>query len=76
VQELRKTADLQISDRITVYYTATPALSDAILQHAEYISSETLALALRAEPAPKGAPTATDEFDGEKLTIALERTEK
>jgi isoleucyl-tRNA synthetase len=76
VQELRKTADLQISDRITVFYTATPALADAIRQHAEYIQSETLALALREGPAPKAAPNAEDEFDGERLTIALERAEK
>jgi len=76
VQELRKTADLKISDRITVFYTATPNLADAIRHHAEYISSETLALELREGAAPKDAPTSADEFDGERLTIALERTEK
>jgi isoleucyl-tRNA synthetase len=76
VQELRKTADLRISDRITVFYTATPKLADAVKQHAEYIAAETLALELRAGPAPKEAPTAEDEFDGERLTVALERAEK
>jgi isoleucyl-tRNA synthetase len=71
VQDLRKTADLQISDRIRVFYDATPKLADAVRQHAEYISAETLALELREGPAPKGASSAADEFDGEKLTIAL-----
>jgi isoleucyl-tRNA synthetase len=76
VQELRKTADLQISDRINVFYTATPALGDAIRQHADYIASETLALAVKEEAAPKDAPASSDEFDGERLTVALERAEK
>ncbi len=76
VQELRKTADLQISDRITVFFTATPKLAEAVQHHTEYISAETLALELRAGPAPQGAPSAEDEFDGERLTVALVRAEK
>ena len=76
VQELRKTADLKISDRITVFYTATPNLGEAVRHHAEFISAETLALELREGPAPKGSPSAEDEFDGERLTVALERAEK
>jgi isoleucyl-tRNA synthetase len=76
VQELRKTADLKISDRITVFYTATPKLAEAVRHHAEYISAETLALELREGPAPKDAPAAEDEFDGERLTVALVRAEK
>ena len=38
VQDLRKTADLQISDRIRVFYTATPKLGEAVRQHADYIN--------------------------------------
>ena len=73
VQDLRKTADLRISDRIRVFYTATPKLADAVAQHAEFISAETLAVDLREGPPPQGAHSAADEFDGEKLAIALER---
>jgi isoleucyl-tRNA synthetase len=71
VQDLRKTADLQISDRIRVFYTATPKLADALKTHAEYIAAETLAVDLSEGPAPQGAPAASDEFDGEQLTLAL-----
>jgi isoleucyl-tRNA synthetase len=73
VQDLRKTADLQISDRIRVFYTATPKLAEAVKLHAEYISSETLAVELREGSSPKGAHSAADEFDGETLTVALEK---
>jgi isoleucyl-tRNA synthetase len=71
VQDLRKTADLQIADRIRIYYTATPKLADAVKLHAEYIAAETLAMEVREGPAPQGAPSASDEFDGESLSIAL-----
>ncbi len=73
VQDLRKTADLQISDRIRIFYTASPKLGEAVRQHTDYITSETLAAALTEGPAPKGAHTAADEFDGETLTVALEK---
>jgi isoleucyl-tRNA synthetase len=73
VQDLRKTADLKISDRIRVFYKATPKLGEAVRQHGDYISAETLAVELREGAAPQGAPTAADEFDGETLTVALEK---
>jgi isoleucyl-tRNA synthetase len=73
VQDLRKSADFKISDRVRVYYTASPKLTDSIGMHADYISGETLAVELRAASAPEGAPSAADEFDGETLTVALEK---
>jgi isoleucyl-tRNA synthetase len=73
VQDLRKTADLQISDRIRVFYTATPKLAEAVGQHAAYIMAETLAVEVKAGAAPAGAHAAADEFDGESLTVALEK---
>jgi len=73
VQDLRKTAELQISDRIRVWYAATPKLAEAVKQHAEYIKTETLTTELGEGAAPKDTQTATDEFDGETLTVALEK---
>jgi isoleucyl-tRNA synthetase len=73
VQDLRKTADLQISDRIRIFYTASPKLGEAVKQHADYITTETLAAELAEGPAPAGAHSAADEFDGETLTVALEK---
>jgi isoleucyl-tRNA synthetase len=71
VQDLRKQADLDIADRIRVYYQATPALTDAINNFKEYITSETLTVELRDAVAPEGFEQMSDGFDGEKMTVAL-----
>ncbi len=71
VQDLRKSADLDISDRITVYYTATPKLASAIETWREYIAGETLAVELQTGSAPPGAVSVEDSFDGEQVTVAV-----
>ncbi len=71
VQDLRKTAGFDIADRIHTYYTATPALAKAIAAFADYIQSETLSVELTAGPAPEGAATAEDAFDGEKVKVGV-----
>ena len=52
VQNLRKTADFNVSDRITLYYEATGDLAEAIEIHADYIKKETLSDILRGSPVP------------------------
>jgi isoleucyl-tRNA synthetase len=71
VQDLRKSAGLEISDRIKVVYSATPTLAKAIQAYREYITAETLTVKMDA-----GIPAApmaldTDSFDGETLTVGL-----
>ena len=73
VQDLRKTAEFDISDRIRVYYQATPGLAAAVQSFAEIIMAETLTVELQAAQPPQGSPTATDSFDGEDLTIGLQK---
>jgi isoleucyl-tRNA synthetase len=71
VQDLRKTADLDVADRIKVYVTATPGLKEAIEANQEYVTAETLTVELNfADPVP-GSAQVTDEFDGEKVTVGL-----
>jgi isoleucyl-tRNA synthetase len=70
-QDLRKTADLDIADRIHLYYTATPGLAKAVQEFSEYIQAETLAVSLVIGSAPEGSPTASDSFDGENLLVSL-----
>jgi len=71
VQDLRKTADLNAADRIKVKVVATPGLKEAIEANRDYITAETLTVELSyAEPA-LGSTTATDVFDGEKVTVGL-----
>lgn len=71
VQDLRKQADLEIADRIRVYYTATPALTEAVNDFRSYIMNETLAVEMSTEAAPHGAESVSDTFDGEQVTVAL-----
>jgi isoleucyl-tRNA synthetase len=73
VQDLRKQADLDISDRIRLYYQATPALAEAIELHKEYLMGETLTVELLAAKAPQDLPSAEAEFGDEKITVAVEK---
>lgn len=46
VQSIRKDLDLNITDKITVYYNGNDMIDKTINEHAEYIKNETLATAL------------------------------
>jgi isoleucyl-tRNA synthetase len=71
VQDLRKTADLDVADRIKVNAAATPRLKEAIETNRDYVTTETLTVELNfADPVP-GSTSSTDEFDGEKVAIGL-----
>ncbi|MHB8857157.1 MAG: isoleucine--tRNA ligase [Bellilinea sp.] len=72
VQDLRKTADLQISDRIRLYYQATPGLVEAVADFKDYIMAETLTVELVASVPPESAAASQAEFDGEQLTVGVE----
>jgi isoleucyl-tRNA synthetase len=71
VQDLRKQADLDIADRIRVYYQASPGLAKAVKSFSDYIMTETLTVALSDRPAPEGAATISDTFDDETVSIGL-----
>ncbi len=71
VQDLRKTADLEVSDRIKVFVTASDGLKDAIEVHRDYVITETLTIDLKYGPSPAGTATAKDEFDGETMEVGL-----
>ena len=73
VQDLRKQADLDISDRIRLYYQATPGLEQAVADFKDYIMSETLTVEMRAGTEPQGGVSASDSFDGEQVTVWLNK---
>lgn len=74
VQDLRKQADLDIADRIHLYYEATPGLHEAVEAFRDYIMGETLTLEITAGATPAGLPSRKDEFDGEELTIGVKKS--
>ena len=73
VQEARKQADFDISDRIKLVYSCSDKLANAIEAFKDYIKAETLAVEITAENVPDRLPNLSDEFDGETLTIWLEK---
>ncbi len=75
VQDLRKTAVLEIADRIVLYYHATPGLTQAIEAFKEYIQTETLTVGwIKQESIPLLDTAAyEDDFDGEHLTYGLKK---
>ena len=73
VQDLRKQADLDIADRIHLYYQATPALTAAIENYRDYVMGETLTVELLAKPAPQGLAAAEAAFGEETIQVALEK---
>lgn len=91
IQNLRKQADYDVTDRIEVALAATPAMASAVEAHAATIRNETLAVALLAVSltAETGADSAanfddearpadlaeTFEIGGETLSLALRRAE-
>ncbi len=70
IQDLRKSAGLDVADRITVRYAASQKLSRAITSFADYIKSETLCVDLASGELPNAA-SAEDKFDGETLKVML-----
>ena len=73
VQDLRKSADFEIADRIHLYYTATPGLLEAVNSFKDYVMGETLAVDLLPGTNPEGLPSVEDEFDKEKVTVSLKK---
>ncbi len=73
VQDLRKSADFDIADRIEVFYQASPQLKEAIESNREFIMGEVLAKKLTCADAPVGCPKVEDEFDGEHVLVGIKR---
>lgn len=73
VQDLRKTADFDIADRIRLAYLASPKLSAAVKEFSEYIKNETLTLEMNEEePSVKMIQTSS-EFDHETVSLGVEK---
>src|SRR5574341_2094197 len=71
VQDLRKSADLDVADRIELFVEASAGLESAIETHNDYIMAETLASNLAFGSPPQGASIVEDAFDGENVTLEL-----
>jgi isoleucyl-tRNA synthetase len=71
VQDLRKSAELDVADRIELFVEASAGLRSAVEAHKEYITAETLTSNLVFGSPPEGASLVDDEFDGETVRAGL-----
>jgi isoleucyl-tRNA synthetase len=71
VQDLRKSADLDVADRIELFVEASAGLKSAVEAYKDYITAETLTSNLVYASPPEGASATEDRFDGEKVTVGL-----
>ncbi len=71
IQNMRKEAGFQVTDRIVTTYQADGELAKAIEDHYDYIAGETLSVALMAGAPQEGAYAETVELDGQKVTLAV-----
>ncbi len=71
VQDLRKSADLDVSDRVNLFVEATAGLKSAVEMHKDYITAETLTVDLKFAAPPAEASVVEDEFEGEKVKVGL-----
>ena len=73
IQNLRKAAGLDISDRIVAYYSGSERLRDVFDGHGVYVREETLADDIREGAPPDGATSETAKLDGEDVTLAVQK---
>jgi isoleucyl-tRNA synthetase len=71
VQDLRKTAKLDVSDRIKLFVTASSNLKSAIEAYKGYIANETLAVEIKFKKPASGNVISEDEFNGERVTFGF-----
>ena len=72
VQNMRKEAGFDITDRITIRYTATPVLQARLEKQRSVIMRETLADVFQAGSA-EGESSATQDINGEEAHVAVAR---
>ncbi|HEY2174728.1 MAG TPA: isoleucine--tRNA ligase [Mycobacteriales bacterium] len=72
VQAARRTAGLDVSDRIELTIEASPAVQAAVEAHRAFVTAETLATGITFGPVADGAPT-TEVGDGESVRVAVTR---
>ena len=75
IQDLRKAADFEVTDRIAIDYHASEAVGQAIDQYSDWIRNETLALELQPSTPPAGEAVDTFDIGDDTLTVGVRRVE-
>ncbi len=73
IQNLRKDAGFEVTDRIQIAFSATPGLQRALVDHGEWVRNETLAVELTEAIHPDGEMVRAFDVDDERVTLAVRR---
>ena len=71
VQDLRKSAGLDVADRIELFVDASAGLKSALEAHRDYITAETLTSDLVLGSPPEAAHVVEDVFENERMKVGL-----
>ncbi|MEM6337668.1 MAG: class I tRNA ligase family protein, partial [Bacteroidota bacterium] len=71
VQNMRKTAGFEVTDRIDVTYEASPAVAEAVAEHAGWIRNETLTVTLEQTINPAGGHVERFDVGDETVQIGV-----
>ncbi|MDP2327913.1 MAG: isoleucine--tRNA ligase [Dehalococcoidia bacterium] len=71
IQDLRRDAGLEVSDRIRVAYQSDDLVRRVMAEHHDYIAGETLALAIEDVTPPSDATRFEGEVEGSPLVVAV-----
>jgi isoleucyl-tRNA synthetase len=72
LQNLRRDAGFDISDRIKISWSGTELISFAMNLHLNYVADETLALEVNEEDSSEEATSWSGELDGESVSLGVE----
>lgn len=73
IQQLRKDAGLEISDRITLYVSDSPLTAGLLTTYGDYVKDETLTVDLVRNGVPGELPQASFELGDSAVTVALRK---
>jgi isoleucyl-tRNA synthetase len=73
IQNLRRDAGFDISDRITTYWQGDADIRRVLAAHGDYIKGETLSLALVEGEPPTGAHRSEQDVDGHRVALGLSK---
>ena len=73
IQNLRKRAGFEVTDRIVLSYQAPSRLRRALERFREYVMAETLCVELR-ESEPEGEASSAEQIEGLEARLGISRT--
>ena len=73
IQDLRREADFELSDRITTWCAGGETVERVLAAHGDYVKAETLSVELLTEPPPGDVQQTSFTLDGVEVVVGVRR---